>query len=127
MPNEPTKEGPLTYVRYSKSPHLPQFEQVTCRGHPSLVFVGEIRIRRQQRKRNYKLCQMNQPRKDPFHMYSKSPHLPQFQEVSKGHPFLVSPSFTYSECGVVPGRVGLQEHPPGNGLPNAENVRGRKN
>jgi hypothetical protein len=32
----------------------------------------------------------NQPRKDPFHMYSLSLHLPQFQTVSRGHPSLWS-------------------------------------
>jgi hypothetical protein len=26
-PNEKTKEGPLSYVLYSKSPYLPQFQQ----------------------------------------------------------------------------------------------------
>ncbi len=34
-----------------------------------------------------------QPRKDPFHLYSLSPHSPQFQPgftVSRGHPSLVS-------------------------------------
>jgi hypothetical protein len=29
---------------------------------------------------------MNQPRKDAFHMYSKSPHLPQFQKSAGATP-----------------------------------------
>jgi hypothetical protein len=31
----------------------------------------------------------NQPREDPFHTYSMSPHLSQFQQVNRGHPSLV--------------------------------------
>jgi hypothetical protein len=92
---EPTKEGTLSYVL--QEPHLPQFNSqqgqplsslsgtnqgtlsyvlqespfasvsTVSRGHPSLV-------------------SLNQPRKDPFHMFSKSPHLSQFQRlVSTGH------------------------------------------
>jgi hypothetical protein len=32
----------------------------------------------------------NQPKKDPFHLYSLSPHSSQFPKVSRGHPSLVS-------------------------------------
>ncbi len=70
------------------TPGVPPFASVSTvsRGHPYLVSLGEIQIRRQQRKRNYKLCQMNQPRKDPFHIYSKIPHLPQFGTRKQGPP-----------------------------------------
>ncbi len=80
--NQPRKD---LFHMYSKIPHSSQFQEVS-RGHPSLVSLGEIQIR-QQRKRNYKLCQMNQPRKEPYKMYSKIPHLPKFQQSAEAIPF----------------------------------------
>ncbi len=37
----------------------------------------------------------NQPRKDLFHMYSLSPHLPQFQQSAGATPLWFTPPFTY--------------------------------
>jgi hypothetical protein len=41
----------------------------------------------------------NQPRKNPFHLSSLSPHSPQFQTVSRGHPSLVSLEITNKRRG----------------------------
>jgi hypothetical protein len=69
------------------------FVCVTVRGFPMLANRGvepETHSKRQATTHDCLTIPRNQPRKDPFNLYSLSPHLPQFQQSVGGHPSLVS-------------------------------------